>query len=234
MIATPEILFIHLHKTGGQFVNRLLLQHLPGAYRVGYHLPRSEAPPELKSLPTFAFVRNPWDWYVSWYAFNLAAPERNPIFRTVTDAGRLDFKAAISNMLQLGNAAHTPMREEISAALPEHRENNFGSGITRTVMTGFQDQDNAYFTWLWRYMCSVQGSVTGMHMGKMERMREDLPRLLEACGSRPSVELVRAIVSTPAVNASPRREYRDYYDQELRDMVAMRDKSIIEAYGYSF
>src|SRR5579862_9270560 len=152
MIATRDFIFLHVHKTGGQFVNRLLLQYLPGARRIGYHLPRSEAPPELRGLPALAFVRNPWDWYVSWYAFNAPVPLRNPIFRAVADSGRLDFKQAIGNLLRLGDPEHAAMRRRIVAELPETRENNFGSGITRAVMEAYDASDTGYLTWLVGYM----------------------------------------------------------------------------------
>src|SRR5579885_2771116 len=127
MIASREFLFIHLHKTGGQFVNRLLLAHYPGAHMVGYHLPRSEAPGELKALPAFAFMRNPWDWYVSWYAFNLANPQRNPIFRAVSEQGRAGFHDTVHKLLYLGHPLHAALREEIAAGLPQSRDGNLGS-----------------------------------------------------------------------------------------------------------
>ena len=31
------------------------------------HRPLGEVPADYKSLPALGFVRNPWDWYVSWY-----------------------------------------------------------------------------------------------------------------------------------------------------------------------
>jgi hypothetical protein len=233
MIATREFLFIHLHKTGGQFVNRLLLEHLPGARSLGYHLPRSEAPEDLKALPAFAFMRNPWDWYVSWYAFNAANPIRNPIFRCVSEEGRADFNATITNLLHLGHPLNVAMREEIANQLPETREGNQGSGITRRVMLAFTDPDAGYLTWLARYMCFVGGSPVGLRMGRMEHLREELVGLLEGYGSL-TPELKDAIAIAPAVNASPRRDYRSYYDAELREMVAERDWSIVESYGYEF
>ena len=234
MIATRDFLFIHLHKTGGQFVNRLLLQHLPEAHSVGYHLPRSEAPEALKTLPAFAFMRNPWDWYVSWYAFNAANPTRNPIFRGVSEQGHADFTDTITNLLHLGHPLNAGMREEIAGQLPESREGNLGSGITRRAMQGFADPDAGYLTWLTRYMCFIGGSPAGLRMGRMEHLREELVNLLEGYGSALTPALRDAIATAPAVNASPRRDYRSYYDAELRDLVAERDWAIVESYGYTF
>ena len=234
MIATPEFLFIHLHKTGGQFVNRLLLEHYSGATPIGYHLPRSEAPEPLRTLPAFAFMRNPWDWYVSWYAFNAATPQRNPIFRGVSERGEAGFHDTIHNLLHLGHPLQAAMREEIAQALPESRDGNQGSGITRHVMLNFTDPDAGYLSWLTRYMCFRGGSPAGLRMGHMENLRTDLPMLIENCGGTVDLALAEAIVAAPPVNASPRRDYREYYDQELRELVAERDWAIVESYNYSF
>jgi hypothetical protein len=42
------------------------------------------------------------------------------------------------------------------------------------------------------------------------------------------------IRSAPPENASDRRPYRDYYTDELRDLVAERSRLIIDRFGYSF
>lgn len=235
MIAAGRFLFIHLHKTGGQFVNRLLLRHLPGARPIGYHLPRAEAPFELRTLPAIGFVRNPWDWYVSWYAFNAAEPLRNPIFRVLSDDGQLGFGPTLDNMLHLGCEARRTLRERLIAALPAERaRDNRGSGITAGAMRSFQDEDAGYFTWLARYMFAVNGTWDGMHIGRMEQLREGLLQMLAALNGPVSRELHEAIRTAPAVNASPRRDYRAYYDAGLRSLVARRDRELIERYGYIF
>lgn len=234
MIATRRFLFLHLHKTGGQFVNRVLLRHLPDARAIGYHLPRSAAPLELRGLPAIGFVRNPWNWYVSWYAFNLAQPQRNPIFRALSADGRLDFKHTLINMLHLGCERSRPMRTAIGTALPETREGNLGSGITRADILAYEDESRGYFTWLWRYMFFLGTRADGLHAGRMEYLRADLLDALQAVGQPVTAELRDAILNNPPVNASARRDYRGYYDAELRALVAVRDAELVDTYAYGF
>ena len=45
MITTERFVFLHLHKSGGTFVNECLMRFLPDAKHLGYHLPRSMIPP---------------------------------------------------------------------------------------------------------------------------------------------------------------------------------------------
>ncbi|MDE2274011.1 MAG: hypothetical protein KGL00_07395 [Gammaproteobacteria bacterium] len=234
MIATQRFVFLHLHKTGGQFVNRVLLRHLPDARAIGYHLPRSAAPPELRNLPVIGFVRNPWDWYVSWYAFNLAQPQRNPIFRALSADGQLDFKHTLINLLHLGCDRSRALRTRISTALPETRAGNLGSGIMRADLLGFEDETCGYFTWLWRYMFFLDARADGLHAGRMENLRADLLEALPAVGQPVTPELRDAVLTNPPVNASARRDYRACYDAELRALVAARDAELVDTYSYGF
>jgi hypothetical protein len=69
MIATDHFTFVHLHKSGGSFVSQFLLRFVPSARRIGYHYPLALLPQEHRDLPVLGCVRNPWDFYVSYYAF---------------------------------------------------------------------------------------------------------------------------------------------------------------------
>jgi hypothetical protein len=234
MVATSRFIFIHLHKTGGQFVNRLLLHMFSDARPIFYHLPRAETPTELSLLPAIGFVRNPWDWYASWYTFNASNPLRNPIFRITSDAGKLGFKRTITNMLNLGQLSHRTILDDIIASLPATRENRLGSGITKAALATFNDEDVGYFTWLWRYMFFVDKSMHNMHVGKMENLRFELIRLFAEVSQPLSIEQRETILKAPAVNISKQSDYHHFYDSELRDLVAVRDREFLNIYRYHF
>src|SRR5690606_23226084 len=102
MIVTPSFVFLHLHKSGGTFVNTGLMRLIEGARHVGYHLPRSMIPPQFASLPVLGLVRDPWSYYVSWYSSQRARPRPNALFQAASHGGTLDFKATVRNMLNLG------------------------------------------------------------------------------------------------------------------------------------
>ena len=103
MIATDRFVYVHLHKSGGSFINECLLRFFPDARQLGYHLPLSLLPAPLRGLPVLGFVRSPWSYYVSWYAFQSQRPRPNALFRCVSDDGALDFKASVRNLLGLGD-----------------------------------------------------------------------------------------------------------------------------------
>ena len=103
MIVTNRFVFIHMHKTGGQSINQGLLNCVAGTREIGYHYPHSLLPQEFAHLPLVALIRNPWDWYVSWYAFNRESENgmNNQLFRIMSDGGSSDFKTTISNLIRI-------------------------------------------------------------------------------------------------------------------------------------
>ena len=76
LIAPDRWVFIHIPKTGGTWLQRRLLAVAPKAWGLhlfndenpNSHQHHSELPPPLAALPHFAFVRNPFAWYVSMYS----------------------------------------------------------------------------------------------------------------------------------------------------------------------
>ncbi len=129
MIVTNQFVFVHLHKSGGTFVGKIILELFPEARQIGYHYPITMIPPEHQNLPVLGVVRNPWDFYVSYYAFiqslvtkfeaekgHLSEREyqslvdrgidpRNGIdilFDVLSNEGQLDFVKTTTNLLNLG------------------------------------------------------------------------------------------------------------------------------------
>jgi hypothetical protein len=65
MFVTKDVVFLELHKTGGTHIGALIEKYL-GGYRSGKH---NRLPKEFRDRFVFGSVRNPWDWYVSLWAF---------------------------------------------------------------------------------------------------------------------------------------------------------------------
>lgn len=80
MYVSDNFVFIGLQKTGSTHIEKLLQQSTSGEQQGKHH----RAPPELQATSRrfLASIRNPWDWYVSLWAFGCSGKGR--IFRTVT------------------------------------------------------------------------------------------------------------------------------------------------------
>lgn len=68
MLITKHFVFVHLQKTGGTFIRDLCKEHASVLLDEG-HKGAANIPEKYAHLPVFALIRNPWDWYVSWYCW---------------------------------------------------------------------------------------------------------------------------------------------------------------------
>ncbi|WP_129640941.1 hypothetical protein [Peristeroidobacter agariperforans] len=229
MIVTPRFVFLHLHKSGGTFVNAGLVQHIAGARQLGYHLPRSMLPGQYTALPLLGLVRNPWSYYVSWYSFQRSRPRPNALFQTISNSGALDFGGTIRNMLNLER--DPALLDRVLAALPAAYLNQ-GLNLPSFALAPIRGSGLGFYSFLYRYLYGPD--ITAVRLARMEQLRVEVPQLLESAGE-PVTSALRDYMSTaPALNTSEHAPYRQLYDAELAQLVDERDRLVIERHGYSF
>jgi hypothetical protein len=206
MLVHDRFVFIHNQKCGGVFVRELLEREL-GAKALEEPLPFRhvgwrQIPAAAADRPVLCYVRNPWDWYVSWYEFKRQHPAvgGDPLFEQLSDNGRYDFPRTV---------AKACAGEE---AITDHTDLYTGS-----------------------FSYSVGGvSPELLTVGRFESLVDDLERFLAAAGvALPDGAIARARTSGPA-NATRRRPYREYYDEDLREVVGDSCRELIDRFGYSF
>ena len=103
MITSKHFVFIHFPRTGGRFVRQMFKLLVPRTWDtqlLGEHMHVSDIPPSHKDLPRFGFVRNPYNWYVSWYSFHMNV-WRNDLFNEMSDNGTKDFKSTLITGLNM-------------------------------------------------------------------------------------------------------------------------------------
>jgi len=229
MIATDRFVFIHLHKSGGSFVNEGLLRFFPSARQLGYHLPLSLLPAEYRGLPVLGFVRSPWSYYVSWYAFQAQRPRPNALFRCVSDDGTLDFAGSVRNLVTLGDDA--ARLERVLAMLPDHYgAQGFGLNLPGFALAPIRASGMGFYSFLFRYMYTADGIQP--QIGRCESLRADFGAFLAQVGAPIDAPLREFIANASPRNTSSHGDWRGYYDRELADLVAQRDASVVERFNY--
>jgi hypothetical protein len=229
MIATDRFVFLHLHKSGGSFVNEFLLRFVPSARAVGYHLPRALLPAEYRELPALGFVRNPWSYYVSWYNFQAQRQTPNALFRILSADGRRDFSATVRNMLELGSGS--TRLDAVIDALPATYGNN-GLNLPKFALSPIRNSGLGFYSFLYRYLYGDPDPR--LCIERAEQLRVTLVDRLPRFGVPLSDAMRDFISDTPPRNASQHGPYVDYYSDELRDLVTERDRLIIDRHGYRF
>lgn len=229
MIVTDRFVFLHLHKSGGSFVNECLLRFMPTARSIGYHLPRLLIPAESVHLPVFGFVRNPWSYYVSWYTFQAQRPRPNALFRILSANGRLAFDATIRNMLGLG--AGNPYLDPVIAALPRAYGNS-GLNLPQFALAPIRHSGMGFYSFLYQYFYGEFDRQ--LTVERAEDLRAKLLAYLQHVGHRVTNATHDFVTDAAARNTSPHGPYADYYSATLRDLVGETDKLIIARHGYRF
>ena len=154
MILSTKFVFLHLPKTGGSFVRELLTHHAPSAWQLSLHDNHPtirDIPSSHSQLPIFGLVRNPFDWYVSWYHY-LKQHRSDPFFEHISQQGSLDFKTTIRAAFEvdIGGMFEFPCAFS-SSPFGCYMNYIFGNELERLML------------------------------GKMETLRSDLRQILNRC-----------------------------------------------------
>jgi hypothetical protein len=198
-----RFVFVHHQKCGGTFIREVLKRELgqEALEESISHAGWDSIPSTATGLPVLCYVRNPWDWYVSWYESKHQHPEaRGELFNRLSDDDSNDFKQTIMNACEL---RHAGGNEGLCTASFLYAA---GGGLDSGALT----------------------------VGRFETLIDDLDGFLREAGAGlPDGAVDRARTAQP-VNAVERGPYRDYYDDELRELVGDSSRTLIDRFGYGF
>jgi len=229
MIATDRFVYLHLHKSGGTFINECLLRFFADARQIGYHLPRAAIPAALRALPVLGFVRNPWSYYVSWYAFQSQRAQPNALFRCVSDNGTCGFKETVRNLLELGD--NEARLDQLLGALPQ-QYGQHGLNLPSFALAPIRGSGMGFYSYLYRYMYGENDAA--LFVGRTENLRADFLAFLQKTDVDISAPLSDFIRHEQARNTSSHGAWRDYYDTSLAAAVARFDHGVIDTFAYRF
>jgi hypothetical protein len=226
VLITKHFILLHVPKTGGTFLTHLCLEHLPPEWEAREHQwthgGYDHVPPELESVPALAFVRNPWDWYVSWYHWALEHPPVDAcrpglVWRDMMGSGQHTFKETVIR-------ACSPVQMATAApAAPPH--------WLRKMVSADVDYYSALHSLITR-ADAEDGAVT---VRPFEALTEGFLHFLDAHDLQVPESLRAACLELPPVNASQRDpDYRRYYDDDLRNVLYTKASALIDRYGYSY
>jgi hypothetical protein len=230
MIVTDKFVFVHFPRTGGTFVTDMIMKFFPSAREIGYHLPRSLLPKEYSNLPVLGAVRNPWEFYVSWYYHIWPRDIGKPLFSWLTNNCKEQFEGAIRNALNLGvdNNRLDALIEKLPATV-DYRARNIPN-ITKDSMSKARGTGVGYCTFRFNQLF---GNADEVFFCRLETLRQDLVSFFEGIGAA-NDELRDYVLCSDKKNISEHLHYSTYYTPELAELVSIRDALMIERFGYVF
>lgn len=238
MIVTKHFVYIHTSRTAGTFLNKLILEHVPGARMLQYHGHLSDLPGTFSDLPVIGFVRNPWDWYVSMF-FDYRRKQQY-VFQIISAGGALDFEATVSRFLRLGDKSVQSKRllkqlvhtapTVIDAQVPPRRRM---PGLRSEHFANFPE-NHGYYSWLFQLMYQSENAHR-IHIGRFEDLREEALRLFTITGTPITKGITAYLKEAEVLNTSPRPKiFVGGYPQQLEQLVADKEKYLIDQFGYDF
>ena len=198
IIRHPErITFIHIPKTGGNSITTWMKKNFKAEVsKRKQHANVGEAIKRFGDLgTTFCVVRNPWDYAVSWYTFNLY------LART--------YIKNINENPHMANNRKEKWNMKTQQAHLKRLEEGFGPWLKRTE----RPQQIK-----WAKKCDI--------VLKLETIDTDFKVIQEKLNCYNPLDII---------NKTPnRKDYKDYYDDELVNIVENKFIDDIKTFGYTF
>jgi hypothetical protein len=234
MLVTDKFVFIHLPRAGGTFVYEVVRKFFPSAREIGYHFPRELLPREYSDLPILGVVRNPWEFYVSWYRHQYSnirySPLKNALFGCLSDNKQLDFFRTIRNALDLGVA--DDKLDLLIQALPENfdYQTRHIPNLTKELMRKIRGTGLGLYTFRFNQLF---GEGNDVFFCRVESLRSDLMAFFERIGVA-SDALRSYVLGLDKKNVSESLHYSTYYTPELAQLVSIRDRQLVERFAFRF
>ena len=234
MLVADKFVFVHLPRAGGTFVYDVVRKVFPSAREIGYHFPRELLPGEYSHLPILGIVRNPWEFYASWYHHQDSnvrySPLTNVLFGCLSENRKLDFVQTIRNALDLG--VSDDKLDFLIQALPENfdYQKRHIPNLTKDLMRKIRGTGLGLYTFRFNQLF---GQADDVFFCRVETLRSDLMAFFERIGVA-SDDLRRHVLGLDKENISERLHYSSYYTPELAELVFIRDRQLVERFGFAF
>jgi len=230
MIATDKFVFAHLPRSAGTFVTGVIKKFFPSAYEIGHHLPRELLPKEYSHLPVLGTVRNPWEFYVSLYHYVWPKDAASVLVAWMSENGSLGFKGSIRNLLNLG--VNDERLDILVEMLPERLDYSKRTipAATKNAMRRVRGTGVGYYTLRFN---QTFGNANDVFFCRLETLTQDLIAFFEGIGVATN-ELRDYVLGSDKVNAAEHLHYSTYYTPDLSELVSIRDRPLIERFGYVF
>ena len=259
MIVTDKFVFIHLHKSGGTFINKAIKSLFPCWQQIGYHYPLNMLPRKYCHLPVLGVVRNPWDFYVSYYTFQqslivqLESKQAMPaskgfdprngidiLFELLSNNGKLSFEETTANFLNLGTS--TGKLDEVLEVMPTslgrraknapvHLQGFRGMNVTRYDLATICGTGDGLYTFLFKHIYDEGQKV---YFAKTDSLRQDVITFCKHIGVRLNEHKKQYILNAKPENVSKHAHYSKYYNQALEKLVRERDAFVIDKFNFRF
>ena len=221
MVINPELfIFVHLQKTGGTFVENFLLENFKECKSFKpKHSGILEAMGLLTTEKSFGVIRNPFDWYVSWWSKNRVSGPT--LFPKIFNAKRKeDFGEFLKYALNGGFGIQHDLNGNFI------RANNIGILTYRCIYSFFN-----YMVGIKNIEKDPNNHIMIDTILRTETLNDDLKKFLSEFADS---SILDKLNSRPKDHTSNHKRYTEYYEYETIKLVEEKDKFILNNFNYKF
>ena len=259
MYIGDKIVYLELHKTGCSHVKKIL-DMAPschgmsyGKHNTIYDVPKKILGENFETKLKAGNVRNPWDWYVSLWAFG--AMGKGMLHGRVTSNFLKKLKKPWIFFIpskqweEVYADASNPelFRRWLKMVVSQDRKKDIGEGYGKSKISSFIGLMTYRYLTLYTYDFQAAKKTLSDYnelltfdkeknmldkVIKNESREIDLKEVMLKIGvPLPEIE---GLLNTGKTNASKRSQYQQYYDEETRALVADKERFLIEKYNYQY
>ena len=253
MFISKELVYLEMPKTACTHIKKLLGEIVEGE-SIGKH---GRWDTQSKDRFVLGSVRNPWDWYISMWAFGCTRKDQGYFYRVLTSYnlksvifGRAPLFKPVKKWRELysdsGNAEN--FRQWLKWLFDDKRGKDFQAKFTRHPIWKFAGLATFNYCRLHtdkfsNKINSYDELVSYMNehefldaVVRTENLEEDLINALKSSPIEITAEQEAVILAGKGnkTNSSEHGSAADYYDEETKALVAERERFIIEKFGYGF
>lgn len=258
MFISNDLVFVELHKTACTHIGKLLAS-IANGIQDGKH--NSPSPTILSSKRKFVgSIRNPWDWYVSLWAYG--CDKKGRIYNFTTRPLSIN---EISGLATISASLNTNCRKPeqwqrcysdvhstsafhdwLYMMNDKHYWNDFGEGYGVSPVARFAGLlTYRYINLFCKHVPATITSINDLveyegrncfidHFIRMESLEDDFISVLKLCGVHLSETQKKSIYSKNKTNtSSARKETAYYYSDETMKLVRERESLIIDKFLYA-
>jgi len=223
---TDDFLYIHMPKTGGTWIDRVMQVTLQARQTGRGHWPLKDFPPEMvEERFILGTVRDPWSWYASWWqhGMNEKADREN---LEVYGQGSTEFRDVLWGATHAGQLPQLPTQMGVLWSLYPHHPTRF----RRQPL--FADSGLGAWSWI---VYEMYGDTEEKRFDvdaliDMQQLKEGAAKVLQVeIGPRFEEHKNTRLQRPDTAVANP----RDLYDEEMVQWVWDADGELVRRLGYT-